>query len=65
MIGLIKNVEPKFYAIADLAKDGFVHADGSLRFEFKIKKHNQLRFLIMLCVPCAITNTNIANNDVT
>ena len=40
MIGLIKNVEPKFYAIADLAKDGFIHADGSLRFEFKIKKHN-------------------------
>ena len=35
----------KFYAIADLAKDGFIHEDGSLRFEFKIKKHNLLRKL--------------------
>jgi len=25
-------VESKFYAINDLAKDGFIHEDGSLRF---------------------------------
>ena len=31
---------PKFYAIDDLEKDGFIHPDGSLRFEFGIKKHN-------------------------
>ena len=30
----------EFYKIADLAKDGFIHEDGSLRFDFKIKKHN-------------------------
>jgi len=30
----------KFYAIGDLAENGFIHADDSLRFEFKIKKHN-------------------------
>ena len=34
--GLIMS--EKFYAIADLAKDGFIHADGSLRFEFKIRR---------------------------
>jgi hypothetical protein len=33
-------VKDKYYPINDLAKDGFIHADGSLRFEFKIKKHN-------------------------
>lgn len=32
--------EKQFYEIKDLEKDGFVHADGSLRFEFKIKKKN-------------------------
>ena len=31
-------VSSKFYPIADLRKDGFIHADGSLRFEFRIKK---------------------------
>ena len=30
----------RFYPIANLAKDGFIHADGSLRFEFNIKKLN-------------------------
>ena len=25
-------INEKFYAIADLAKDGFIHADGSLKF---------------------------------
>ena len=30
----------KFYAIANLALDGFIHADGSLYFELKIKRHN-------------------------
>jgi len=33
-------INEKFYAIADLAKDGFIHADGSLKFEFAIKRHN-------------------------
>ena len=33
-------VKADFYLIADLSKDGFIHADGSLRFEFYIKKHN-------------------------
>lgn len=33
-------INEKFYAIADLAKDGFIHTDGSLRFEFAIKRHN-------------------------
>ena len=32
----------KFHPISDLAKDGFIHEDGSLRFQFFIKKH-QLR----------------------
>ena len=30
----------KFYAIADLEKDGFIHPDGSLRFEYKVEKRN-------------------------
>ena len=30
----------KFYAIADLKKDGFIHPDGSLRFEYKVEKRN-------------------------
>ena len=30
----------KFYAIADLKKDGFIHPDGSLRFEYKVGKRN-------------------------
>ena len=30
----------KFYAIADLEKDEFIHPDGSLRFEYGIKKKN-------------------------
>jgi hypothetical protein len=33
-------VSSQFYAIADLEKNGFIHADGSLRFVFKIKKNN-------------------------
>ena len=30
---------PTFYKIADLEKNGFIHPDGSLRFEFSIKRH--------------------------
>ena len=30
----------KFYATADLEKDGFIHPDGSLRFEYKVEKCN-------------------------
>ena len=33
-------VHQKFYAIAGLARDEFIHADGSLHFEFKIMKQN-------------------------
>ena len=32
--------EPQFYPIPDLKKDGFIHTDGSLKFEFQIKKQN-------------------------
>ena len=31
---------PNFYPIHDLKKDGFIHADGSLKFIFQIKKQN-------------------------
>ena len=31
---------PDFYKIDDLDKDGFIHPDGSLRFESTIKKHD-------------------------
>ena len=37
---LVRMFGDNFYAIDDLEKDGFIHADGSLRFEFKIKKNN-------------------------
>ena len=30
---------PEFYKIEDVGKNGFIHLDGSLRFEFLIKKH--------------------------
>ena len=30
----------KFYEIADLEKNGFIHPDGSLRFEYKVEKRN-------------------------
>ena len=34
-------VQSKFYKIADLEKNGFIHdEDGSLRFEFEIQKQN-------------------------
>ena len=33
-------VTPQFYSLAEVEKNGFIHADGSLRFEFKIEKHN-------------------------
>ena len=29
----------KYYAIQDMVKDKFIHFDGSLHFEFCIKKH--------------------------
>ena len=38
----------KFYLIESLERDGFIHADGSLKLEFFIKKQNfpaQLRQL--------------------
>ena len=35
----------EFYAIADLEEDGFIHPDGSLRFEYSIKKRNLLKKL--------------------
>ena len=33
-------VTAKFYTIDDLVKNGFIHLDGSLQFEFYIKKNN-------------------------
>ena len=35
----------KFYTIAYLEEDGFIHPDGSLRFEYSIKKRNLLKKL--------------------
>ena len=35
-----RRIFAKFYAITDLAKDGFINPDGSLRFEYGIKKKN-------------------------
>lgn len=32
-------VSPKFYKFCNLDQDGFIHADGSLRFDFYIKKN--------------------------
>ena len=31
----------KFYEKGKLEKDGFIHPDGSLRFEFKVRKATQ------------------------
>ena len=36
----ISQIWYKFYEIADLEKDGFIHSDGSLRFEYKVEKRN-------------------------
>ena len=33
-------VRINFFKLADLEKDGFIHGDGSLRFEFLIKRQN-------------------------
>ena len=30
----------KFYPIKDLLKDGFIHSDGSVRFEYYVKRSN-------------------------
>lgn len=32
--------EPKYYEYPRLARDGFIFPDGSLRFEFAVKKYN-------------------------
>ena len=32
-----------FYPISDIEKDGFLHQDGSLRFEFSVRKHNFMK----------------------
>lgn len=29
-----------FYEIKDLKKDGFIHKNGTLKFQFSIRKHN-------------------------
>ena len=38
--GDICFITAEFYKIEDLAKDGFIHEDGSLRFILFIKRHN-------------------------
>ena len=38
-------VNEQFYKIADLEKDGFVHPDGMLHFQFAVKKNNYMQRL--------------------
>ena len=35
----------EFYEISKLSEDGFIFPDGSLRFEFFVKKHNYMKRL--------------------
>ena len=35
--------EDKYHEIANLERDGYIYADGSLRFKFVVKKQNLLR----------------------
>ena len=36
-----------FYPIGDIEKDGYIHQDGSLRFEFSIMKNNFMKRAIL------------------
>ena len=36
---------PEFYLKEDLEKDGYIHADNSLKFEFYVKKKNHEKIL--------------------
>ena len=53
-------VKEDFYLIADLAKNGFIHADGSLRFVFQIKKHNFLERLTVAELKCLKLEKDLA-----
>ena len=52
---------PTFYKISDLEQDRFIHPDGSLKFEFSIKKHQFQRRAITAEKEATTANKKVKN----
>ena len=59
----IGSCQFKFYAKADLEKDGFIHPDGSLRFEFFVQKHNYMQRLELANQKIELANQEITHSN--
>ena len=59
--GNMAFLNSKFYRIADLEKDGFIHPDGSLKFEFAVEKNYNSLLNVYQRLECELKDAKRAN----